>query len=547
LEVEQLADALWGERQGRSGSGEHRVGKGLVFWGYEPQQVLKRMGIAADFSRDDNLQGKLNYIHRRTDSTDHYFVVNQEDSWVQGTVTFRITGREATLYWPQTGRSEPVLAPKEERGVTAVPLCLHANESVFVVFHKKKSPSAPIEAITRHGEPLWPTPARTDKPKKSDDSFVMAAWVTPFGDIGLPIRVASGWSYESPRAIAAPGIQTYTSPGQGRAGFALGSNGIVVFCYKQSGAIKPLLVFPSNLAPVSTHIGVVYRGGIAKLFLNGKLAQTGPKNPLALYGTSTWADHRSFAERVAAFRQFDDLLRDAGNQSEAFTLPPRDAPVFDFSRGEIGTSGTYNIRHTDGTQRNWRIRLPPPQEIRGPWEIHFDPRWGGPGTVQFEALDDWSKRPESGIRYYSGSAIYRKRFDFGKRNNADPSSIVYLDLGQVAVIADVTLNGRNLGILWNSPFQIEVTDVLQDKDNELEIKLVNVWVNRLIGDEQLAEDSERNPYSGLNSWPKWLLDGKASPTGRYTLTSFRHWNKASPLVKSGLLGPVHLRTVAKIG
>ncbi|MBN2579089.1 MAG: hypothetical protein JXB10_08870, partial [Pirellulales bacterium] len=72
------------------------------------------------------------------------------------------------------------------------------------------------------------------------------------------------------------------------------------------------------------------------------------------------------------------------------------------------------------------------------------------------------------------------------------------------------------------------------------VKVVNLWINRMIGDEFLPEDSDRNPDGTLKSWPKWVLEGKSSPTGRYTFTTWRLWHKDDPLQPSGLLGPVRI-------
>ena len=133
-----------------------------------------------------------------------------------------------------------------------------------------------------------------------------------------------------------------------------------------------------------------------------------------------------------------------------------------------------------------------------------------------------------------------------------------LDLGRVFVIAQVNLNGRDLGILWKPPFLVDITDHLHAGANELVVNVVNLWPNRLIGDEQLPEDSEwippstpknltpRNYGAVLAAWPKWFLEHKPSPTGRVTFTTWKHWTKDDPLLESGLLGPVVIRSKAVV-
>ena len=191
--------------------------------------------------------------------------------------------------------------------------------------------------------------------------------------------------------------------------------------------------------------------------------------------------------------------------------------------------------------KNW-IETTAVQEIASPWLVTFDPRWGGPAqAVRFEKLHDWSRHGDSRIHYYSGAATYRTSF---QAKIADPKVRRFLDLGKVAVIAEVTLNGKPLGILWKPPYQVEVSEALKDGENRLEIKTVNLWINRQIGDEQMPEDSERYSAGHLKAgWPQWLLEGKPSPAGRYTFSSWKLWKKNDPLVESGLIGPVRL-TVA---
>jgi hypothetical protein len=188
-------------------------------------------------------------------------------------------------------------------------------------------------------------------------------------------------------------------------------------------------------------------------------------------------------------------------------------------------------------------RALPRQDITGPWEVTFDAKWGGPAKpVTFEKLEDWSKHSDPDIRYYSGTAVYRTTFQSKSQN---PKSKIFLDLGKVAIMAEVRLNGRDLGILWKPPFRVDVTDALKLGENKFELRVVNLWINRMIGDEQLPEDSDRNPSGNLKSWPAWLVEGKPSPTGRFTFGSWRLWKKDDPLVESGLLGPVTLELMIR--
>ena len=184
--------------------------------------------------------------------------------------------------------------------------------------------------------------------------------------------------------------------------------------------------------------------------------------------------------------------------------------------------------------------LAPVFGIGGPWDVTFDSRLGGPETAAtFDTLEDWSKRPEVGIKYYSGSASYAKTIEVSPEV-VSRGQRLYLDLGRVEVMAAVEVNGKPLGILWKPPFRVEITDAVRPGANELKIRVVNLWPNRMIGDERLPEDSKRRSNGTLEEWPQWLLEGNLSPTGRHTFATWRHWNKNSPLLESGLLGPVTL-------
>ena len=185
--------------------------------------------------------------------------------------------------------------------------------------------------------------------------------------------------------------------------------------------------------------------------------------------------------------------------------------------------------------------------LNGPWEVSFDPKWGGPDKIILENLDDWSLRPETGIKYYSGTAVYRKTFDLPKFATAlgkAPAgrARVWLGLGIVKNIARVRLNEHELGVVWCAPWRVDVTAALKPNGNALEIQVANLWPNRLIGDEQEPADAEYGRGGNLIRWPEWLTKGEPRPSPRrLTFATWKHFTKDSPLLPSGLLGPVSIR------
>ena len=190
-------------------------------------------------------------------------------------------------------------------------------------------------------------------------------------------------------------------------------------------------------------------------------------------------------------------------------------------------------------------KLPERQEIAGPWEVRFAPGGGAPDRIALEKLISWSEHGNLGVKYFSGSATYQAKFTV-PASWLSRHRRLNLDLGRVEVMAEVKINGKPLGTLWKSPYRVEMGDAAKAGENTLEVTVTNLWVNRLIGDEQLPEDSSRNADGTLKAWPEWLQAGKPSPAGRYTFTTWRLWKKDSPLLESGLLGPVTLQVSERI-
>jgi hypothetical protein len=216
----------------------------------------------------------------------------------------------------------------------------------------------------------------------------------------------------------------------------------------------------------------------------------------------------------------------------------------------VSRNGEY--RFTDSMGRSHPLSakgIPAPLTLTGPWELRFPAGRGAPAQAVFDSLISWPEHSDPGIRYFSGTASYLKSFELPAAALAGGRE-VGLDLGQVRELAEVFLNGKKLATLWKPPFRVDLTAAARAGTNQMEIRVVNLWPNRLIGDEQLPADCEwvknrKFTGQGLAAWPQWLLDGKPSPTGRVAFATWKHYDKDSPLLESGLLGPVTLHFAEK--
>src|SRR5690606_29175512 len=133
--------------------------------------------------------------------------------------------------------------------------------------------------------------------------------------------------------------------------------------------------------------------------------------------------------------------------------------------------------------------------LQGSWSVGFDTTWGGPESVVFSDLIDWSEHPDKRIKYFSGTAVYEKSFVLKELPRTD-SGKIFLMLGKVNSLARVVLNSQNLGVSWCVPWRLEIpAGLLKAENNRLRIEVANSWVNRLVGDEQEPEDSELIDYN----------------------------------------------------
>ena len=153
--------------------------------------------------------------------------------------------------------------------------------------------------------------------------------------------------------------------------------------------------------------------------------------------------------------------------------------------------------------------------VDGSWTVSFQPGRGAPASIALDKLASWSDNADAGVKYFSGTGTYTTAIQ-AQAEWFKPGAKIWIDLGDVKNLAGVAVNGKPLGILWHTPYRVDATSALKPGANEVTVKVTNAWVNRLIGDQQ------------------------PDATTKYTFADVKPYKADSPLLPSGLLGPVHL-------
>jgi hypothetical protein len=274
-----------------------------------------------------------------------------------------------------------------------------------------------------------------------------------------------------------------------------------------------------NLGDVLTTIGVTPDFDYTKpeantnlLFVHRKLAD----------GDLYYVDNRNDRDEI-----LDATFRVTGKEAELWhadtgTIEPasfqisNDHTTVPLHLDPWGTVFVVFRKHTSSTSRS----LPKNAEttittVEGPWDLSFEADLGAPAHITMDKLSSWSESSDEGVKYFSGKGTYTKTIDV----TADwftKNAHLWLDLGDVKNLAQVTVNGKPLGIAWKPPYRIDITNALKPGKNTMEITVTDAWVNRIVGDRQ------------------------PSVTRTYTFTSPKFYKADSKLVEAGLLGPVKI-------
>jgi hypothetical protein len=486
--------------------------------------VEKKLGLKPDFAHDRDAE--ILWIHRTDEAgADWYFISNQSDSSFDSLCTFRVTGRQPELWDAATNSMRDMARFEARSGCTTVQIPFDSRGSWFVVFRKPASPLAvkPDASITATSGKLQ---LQAENPGTTNN-FTLLIRAKPAAEIELVKTAHTGITMTRGQNFAVITRQGELMFGVGHvnAGVSVGRNGVAVW---EHGAryLAPRIVATQPIGDTA-HIALVYRDRAPMLYINGK--------PAGAAAASRFIVHPGcpgpFKGEVAGIELIPTAL-DAKQIAERTTTSMPAAP-----RCELWIEEGKLIQETE---------QPAALTLNNDWEVAFQSNRGAPTSIKLVRLSDLSRHADEGVRHFAGTAIYRKTFQSKIQN---PKSKMFLDLGAVHNLAEVILNGRNLGVLWKQPFRVDVTGALKDGSNEMEIRVTNLWVNRLIGDAKKMA-ALGVTYNGRNGviakWPAWVPQDAPLADAPVSFATWRQWDGNEPLQPSGLIGPVTLRAVAQV-
>ena len=574
----RLADELWDPA---------RSGPGRVFATGTIGEALAALGVTPDVAwtgaRPD---AALSWQHRRLPEGDLFFLGNRQRRDDRIVVSFRgMAGRQPELWLPETGESRQVAVHATEGDRALVPLDFEPAGSLFVLF-RHPAPPAPAPLRKDGRDVVTAALAPTAPPDVSGD-FAMAIWVKPDTDLRvMPKESATGRIDETGKFYAIPadpGDRRF-GPGHATAGLAVGRNGI--FVIERASDSSPAVLVADIKVSGWTHVAVVYRGGKPRLYVNGAFVREGLASGKIVHaGVGAPIPPVDYTLHFPAIASLTRTVGEPPPPSrgqvfyfEGNSAPPEllAGPVDDAAIAALAAKGppapplpdvTALARRADGSAEAlaWTsgryslgaaevaVTVPAPVTLEGSWSVAFQPGRGAPAAIDLPELKSLHLHADPGVKYFAGTATYTRKLDVPADWLAAGRRVV-LDLGRVEVIAEVSVNGREAGLVWKEPYRVDVTDLVRAGANDLTVRVTTLWPNRLIGDEFLPpedefgiRDEQGNDPHGIVKLPDWYKEGKPKPPGgRVTFATWNFYDRGEPLVASGLLGPVRLLNPVRI-
>ncbi|MES2808193.1 MAG: glycosyl hydrolase [Bacteroidota bacterium] len=514
--------------------------------------AFEKMKLAPDFSGGPT-GSDLHFIHRRVGNDDIYFVSNSQAEQRVEKCSFRTAGGKPEVWNAETGRTEDVAVWKKGvNGTIEIPLTFNTDGSVFVIFRGGKLVAANHLA---NATILLDRPQQKPLPELK---IIKAEYGTflPDGLLDVTDIVKTRIGRDGLRVSSNNGLFSDPAPGVVKE---------LRIAYQLGGQTQELVVGESKQANINFNnqdfklIRVLYgkfprdQNGVMPKYpiynVAGKIDSLVHQNKL-IFGVNDAvfkvASLKGIARELRIEYATTGTIRNVyvkeGNLLHLEQDGPQAKVVYEGGKKAWVTpyTGKLNYSTAAGSLKTAKVTtIAKPIELTGAWEVSF-PQKSGTVSKSFDQLISWSQSADDAVRYFSGTAVYKKQFNL-TADYLQRGTSLELDLGNVGIIAEVIVNGKNLGILWKIPFRIDLRNALHAGKNDLEIRVTNQWINRLIGDEKLPNDVKWNGVI-IGGWPEWV-DGKTTRNSkRTTFTTYRHYDEKSPLQPAGLLGPVIIRS-----
>jgi len=509
-----------------------------------------------DFKVESSDKTDLSFIHRKTADADIYFIANARKEAREIKARFRVSGKQPELWNSEKGTKKDLVVFKEnEDGTTTVPLQLGMEESVFVVFKKPAKTNHLIAVETELTEQVLEPLSNLEIVKAEYGTFLQEGLIDITDKVNKAIKnekldfkmsrafcdcdPAMGYKKEfrmeyqignTKRQLYAEEREHIEIDAEGKSLKVLKA----VFG-KFKAATKGI---PENYKTfnVTNKIKKLVANNTFHILISDELIQNqnlkGDKTTLKITYKTDGEERTLFIPRGQTLKLSKDITKPTlvYNEDAINWITPNVGKItYKKTSGEIKTAEVKNI--------------PKPIDLSNNWEVEFLSISEKNIKETFTELISWSNHKNEEIQHFSGTATYTKEFKLTKDVIKEDKRLE-LDLGSVAVIAEVFINEKKVSTLWKAPFRVDINDFVTDGKNTLKIKITNLWPNKLIGDESLSLDYERKGNK-LKKLPNWLLNNTKRPSQRTTFASWKHWSKDDKLITSGLLGPVKLR-VSKI-
>ncbi len=533
-QVEQLAEKLWDA--------------GLIKEGSILDE-LKNGTLPPDFSIEEGSRENMDYIHRKTKDADIYFVASSRKESRVERCRFRIAGKQPELWNAETGEITKATVWKDNGdGTTSVRIPLESEGSVFVVFRKPIGTKSHIESIAMELQKPKAYPLPNLKISKAEYGTFLPDGLVDVTEIVANSIQNNILNVRASRELCscdpAPGYKKEL-----RVEYQMGD----VRLEKNAMEKESLQIDATNQGEFKILKAVFgkFERGVSGIPPNEPVYDITEdvksivaSGVLEIPANDSYVDEMSDKVKKKALRLVYSTNGEekTNTVSDGGTIKLTQAtsePNLDYKNGKAIWRTPYpgELVYTTSTGKTETLKVnsvPKHVELSGAWQLQF------PNVVEtsFDKLISWTKSADDNIRYFSGTATYTKEFPVSKDMMKGETSFE-IDLGSVKEIAEVILNGKNLGVLWKAPFRINIDDAVKEGTNTLEIKVTNLWPNRLIGDEQLPIDFERKGPN-IKQWPEWLLNKTERLGDRVTFAAYKHWDKDSELLTSGLLGPVKI-------